>query len=120
MATNIIKRLSDNVVLYAGDNVALTALQATSDNGSTDRGTTTANAVLVAGVTLPVPWTGGAYSYNGSFAVVDQPLLDATLNPQDKTLGDMNFKALVRRRAADLVKRGKQYEAILLLKSIRE
>lgn len=77
-ATKIITRNTDSVVIYAGDNITLTAEGATSQGGSFDPTTTTANAALIEGVTLPTPWTGGAYSYaDDEWVVVGQGLLDA-------------------------------------------
>ncbi|MFM9880899.1 MAG: hypothetical protein ACKVOO_10875 [Burkholderiaceae bacterium] len=72
----IIKRNSDGVVIYAREDLQLTDTQA-SGGDWVHPGTTTANATLVDGVTLPEKFTGGAYSYSGgAFAVVNQALID--------------------------------------------
>ena len=64
-------------VLYAGADITLTEQGATSQSGSFDSTTTTANAALVSGVTLPELWAGGAYSYvGGVFEVINQDLID--------------------------------------------
>lgn len=71
----IIKRIEDDVVLYAGDEIYLAAEQA-GGIGWADQSTTSANAVLVDQVTLPSVWAGGAYSYvDGAWMVANQALL---------------------------------------------
>lgn len=71
-----------NTVLYAGDGITLTENGATSQSGSFDASTTTANAALVDGVELPNPWIGGAYGYtDDAFVLLNQGLLDAAFPP---------------------------------------
>lgn len=68
----IIKRNSDNVVLYAGDDLALTETQASGDSWA-DPSLTTANATLEQ-ATPPAGWVGAAWAYTGSaWVVVDAP-----------------------------------------------
>lgn len=72
--TNIIKRNSDSVVLYVGDNLTLGA-DAARGAGWIDFNATTANASLVTG-TPPATWTGGAYSFDGTnWTIVNQALI---------------------------------------------
>lgn len=73
--TRIIQRLTDGVVLYAGDDLTLDTSGAAGGDWR-DPSTTSDNAQLVEGVALPTPWTGGAYTFDGSsFAVHDAALL---------------------------------------------
>ncbi|MES2187953.1 MAG: hypothetical protein V4505_25605 [Pseudomonadota bacterium] len=74
---NVIIRLGDNVALYRGDDLSLTASCASGD-GWADPTTTAANAVLTEGGTLPADWIGGAYSYAGG----EWTLVDASLIPK--------------------------------------
>ena len=60
----IIKRISDSVVLYADDDLMLGATGASNGDWQ-DPNTTTENAVLIEGVTLPVDWMGGNYTFDG-------------------------------------------------------
>lgn len=78
----IIARSADNVVLYAGTNIALTEEGATSQSGSFDASTTTANATLIEDVTLPEDWVGGGYAFDGQdWSVFDQGVIDAAFPP---------------------------------------
>lgn len=73
---------ANGLVLYAGDNITLTAQQATSEGGSVDKGTTSSNATLIDGVTLPEKYTGAAWTYiKGAWAAVDQSAIEAAFPP---------------------------------------
>jgi hypothetical protein len=77
------------LVLYAREDLTLTAQHATGGDWA-DPGTTTANATLIDGVTLPAKFTGGAYSYSsGVFSVANQALIDQafpTVVPETVTM----------------------------------
>jgi hypothetical protein len=62
----IIKRNSDNVVIYAGEDLTL---DTRASNGEwVDASASTATHALIDGMTLPADWAGGAYTYNGAWA----------------------------------------------------
>ncbi len=69
-------------IIYAGEAITLTEQGATSQSGSFDATTTTANAVLVDGVELPAHWVGNAYGYtDDAFVLLSQALIDAAYPP---------------------------------------
>lgn len=69
-------------VIYAGESITLTEQGATSQSGSFDASTTTANAVLVDDVELPAQWVGNAYGYtDDAFVLLSQALIDAAYPP---------------------------------------
>lgn len=68
-----------NTVLYAGENIELTAEGATSQSGSFDARTTTENYTIADVESIPEDWIGGAYRFDGEdFEVIDQDLIDAS------------------------------------------
>lgn len=76
MTMKIIKLTATNIVLYAGDDVSLTAGHAITQSGSIDPSTTTANAVMETGAILPDGWTGGAWTYAaGVWTLVNPPVV---------------------------------------------
>jgi hypothetical protein len=73
--TKIIIRNDDSVVVYAGDDIALSTAGA-SGSGWIDPATTTANATLASDVSLPAIWASGAYAYaSGAWSIVKQSLI---------------------------------------------
>jgi hypothetical protein len=60
----IIKRISDNVVLYSGDTLVMTGNDA-RNNDWVDTNTTTKNSTITEAI-LPEDWVGGAYTFDGS------------------------------------------------------
>jgi hypothetical protein len=77
----LVKRANDNVVLYAGVDLVLTAQATSSVLGNwQDFSTTAANAVIDNGA-LPVAWIGGAYAFSDGVWTVSNPALLPTLSP---------------------------------------
>lgn len=66
----IIKRKKDNVVVYAGDDLAITSDGVKGDN-FVDNRTTTENAVLEMVNNLPEFYQGGCFAYDGSWLLTE-------------------------------------------------
>jgi hypothetical protein len=75
----IIKRNSDNVVIYAGE--ALTLDSRASNGEWVDANASTATHTLIDGVTLPADFMGGQHTFDGAWAytVAGQAAADSVL-----------------------------------------
>lgn len=113
----ILIRDSDNVVLFAGADLVLTAKGLTGDGFRADF-CTTANSTLEEVESLPPYWNGSMYSrIDGIWAVVDQAAYDAATHKASlesiSNFGNQ-YSGLIDRRARALEAKGKIIEALIL------
>lgn len=73
----IIKRLADDVVVYAGDDLELTETHAGLPGEWIDRSSTTETHEILEVTSLPDLWTGGAYKHtDAGFELANETLLE--------------------------------------------
>lgn len=92
---NIIVRNTDGAVLYAGSDVALTAVCA-SGFGWADSSLNTSNASLVTNQMLPIGWVPGVWNYiNGTWGIADTAAYNKIQQGLTVNQAQSTFQALI-------------------------